>query len=171
MFDGQSGAPTTDFGIDRRPYDRPRPLSPTVLGLSVQKPNPAFLKWVMEFPGIPGTSRRKSENRAQTPWCTPKGPTTHHGEKQEFKAGKKTQGRGNKSYAVLRGGCWGGHAPLKADRPVGCKSRLRFVGVMLVDLAHPSSLCHTDMCTSCTCTSCTRTCSYVLLHVRTCSYT
>ena len=27
----------------------------------------------------------------------------------------------NKSYAVLRGGCWGGHAPLKADRRLGVK--------------------------------------------------
>ena len=54
---------------------------------------------------------------------------------------------------------------------LGVKVGVRFVGVRLVDLAHPSSWCHTDMCTSCTCTSCTRTCSYVLLHVRTCSYT
>ena len=32
MIDGQSGAPTTDFGIDRCPYDRPLPISPTVIG-------------------------------------------------------------------------------------------------------------------------------------------
>ncbi len=32
MIDGQSGAPTADFGIDRRPYDRPLPISHTALG-------------------------------------------------------------------------------------------------------------------------------------------